>query len=476
MKHRIALLLPALLIAAAFIPAACTGAAADAQENPFVAFYFSGVGCSNCAQVDPVVFGEWLTEFPDLILIEYETQNHPENAVVQDAFTRSYGIPPGTPLLVVSPEDWFLGKSAILGDGRDKLSRLQENPGSRGAAFRFDRIVFTDLDGRPTIWRGDRALMRIGTGGDGEMLRRLLATSDPAAGLDGAVYSETAPVPLAVAGSSVTFAHAVTLGSWIYLWNGPDAPSPAAGIPFPTPEESSGAAPVTDTPPLSAIAALAIVDAINPCALSVLAVILTAIVARNPENPLSVFRAGMAFVGTVFLVYLLYGAVIVAGFSLLSGTSPLRPVLPAVLGAGAVLLGFVYLRAAAVPGTGGMLAALPGRIRSLVARCAEGAGSVPGACAAGAAVSLFLLPCTMGPYLIAGGLIGTGDTLHAALALLLYNLIFILPMAAVTLGISLGISRIDAVSGWRDAHARILRGAGGILMVVLGTGLVAGLI
>jgi cytochrome c biogenesis protein CcdA len=474
MKHRVALLFPALIIAAVLIPAVSTGAAAAAQEDPAVAFYFSGVGCSKCAEVDPVVFGEWLTTFPDIILIEYEIQNHPENAVVHEEFTRMYGIPTGTPLLVVSGEHWFLGKSAILGDGRDMITLLQENPGSLGGAFRLDRTSLTDLEGRPTIWRGDRALTRTGTGGDSDTLRRLLTTHDPTAGLEGAGYAETAPVPPAFAGSSVTFAHAVTLGSWLYQWNGPDVTLPAPGSSLPTPEVS-GKAPVTENTPLSAIAALAVVDAINPCALSVLALILTAIVAHDPGNPRSVFRAGMTFVGAVFAVYFLYGAVIVAGFSLLAGTSPIRSVLPAVLGAGAVLLGLVYLRAAAVPGTGGMLAALPGSIRPLVARCAEGAVSVPGACVAGAAVSLFLLPCTMGPYLIAGGLIGTGDVVNAAFALLLYNLIFILPMAAVTFGITLGIARIDAVSGWRDAHARILRGAGGILMVVLGIGLAAGL-
>lgn len=474
MKFRVALLLPALIIAAILIPAACTGAAADAQEDPVVAFYFSGVGCSNCAQVDPVIFGEWLITFPDIIFIEYETQVHPENAVVHEEFTRMYRIPTGTPLLVVSREHWFLGKRAILEDGWDMLTLLQENPRSRGAAFAFDRIDLPDLEGRPTIWRSDRALTRIGTGGDDDLLRRLLITPDPAAGLEGAGYTKTAPVPLAVAGSSITFAHAVTLGSWLYQWNGADATLPAPGALLPTPDVS-GNTPVTGTTPLSVILALAVVDAINPCALSVLAVILTAIVAHNPENPRSVFRAGMAFVGTVFAVYFLYGAVIVAGFSLLEGTSPIRAVLPTVLGAGAVLLGLVYLRAAAVPGTGGMLAALPGSIRSLVARCAEGVASVPGACAAGATVSLFLLPCTMGPYLIAGGLIGTGDVVNAAIALLLYNLIFILPMAAVTLGITLGIARIDAVSGWRDAHSRILRGVGGVLMVALGIGLAAGI-
>ena len=59
--------------------------------------------------------------------------------------------------------------------------------------------------------------------------------------------------------------------------------------------------------------------------------------------------------------------------------------------------------------------------------------SVPGAFLTGFVVSLFLLPCTSGPYIVILGLLGKTATRPEALAwLVLYNLIFVLPMVAIT--------------------------------------------
>ncbi|MEJ2625127.1 MAG: hypothetical protein P8Z80_11445 [Pseudolabrys sp.] len=70
-----------------------------------------------------------------------------------------------------------------------------------------------------------------------------------------------------------------------------------------------------------------------------------------------------------------------------------------------------------------------------------GVTSVPGAFFTGLAVSLFLLPSTSGPYIVILGLLAqTEMRLAAMLWLLLYNLVFILPMIAVTVAVYFGFT------------------------------------
>ena len=83
-------------------------------------------------------------------------------------------------------------------------------------------------------------------------------------------------------------------------------------------------------------------------------------------------------------------------------------------------------------------------------------------------VTLFLLPCTMGPYIVASGLLADLGTLGALPWLLYYNLVFVLPMLIIVGIVYFGFAKIDDVTGWKDKHVRALHLVAGILLFLVG--------
>src|SRR3989338_4018726 len=63
------------------------------------------------------------------------------------------------------------------------------------------------------------------------------------------------------------------------------------------------------------IIGLAAVDAINPCALAVMAIVLMTLLTRNPQNRKMVLWGGLSFTSAVFILYFLYGIVMTQVFS-----------------------------------------------------------------------------------------------------------------------------------------------------------------
>jgi cytochrome c biogenesis protein CcdA len=97
-----------------------------------------------------------------------------------------------------------------------------------------------------------------------------------------------------------------------------------------------------------------------------------------------------------------------------------------------------------------------------------------GAFVIGLIVSMFLVPCAIGPYFVAGSLL-SGLSLWAAMPwLVLYNLVFVLPMLIIALLIYLGFASIKNIEAWRQRNLRRLHLVAGIVLLVVGAGLVAG--
>jgi cytochrome c biogenesis protein CcdA len=98
--------------------------------------------------------------------------------------------------------------------------------------------------------------------------------------------------------------------------------------------------------------------------------------------------------------------------------------------------------------------------------------SVPGAFAIGFLVSVFLLPCTSGPYVVVIGMLSESSTRAMALGLLLvYNIIFILPFIVLTLGVGYGLTTTASIEKFRKEQIRILHLITGLVMFAIGSGL-----
>ncbi len=228
---------------------------------------------------------------------------------------------------------------------------------------------------------------------------------------------------------------------------------------------------------VAGITGLALVDAVNPCALVVLLILLTSILSRRPERKTEALKAGMGFSAAIFGAYFAMGVLIVLGFkSVVSVTQIDIQGLYQLMGAFAVVVGLLNMKDWISHGWGGFAMEVPFSWRPKMKKIIKSATSARGALVAGVIVSLFLLPCTSGPYFVAGGLL-SGYSWAAALPwLLLYNAVFIAPMVAITLAVYGGFASVENVSDWREENIERLHLFAGIILVALGLALLLGLV
>jgi len=76
--------------------------------------------------------------------------------------------------------------------------------------------------------------------------------------------------------------------------------------------------------------------------------------------------------------------------------------------------------------------------------------SPTGAFFIGIFVTIFLLPCTIGPYIIASGLLSEVTFIKTIPWLLYYNILFVIPMLIIIGIVYKGFAKVDEVSGWKE--------------------------
>ncbi len=219
----------------------------------------------------------------------------------------------------------------------------------------------------------------------------------------------------------------------------------------------------------SAVTAAATVDAINPCAFAVLIILLTTILAAKKKKRL--ICAGLAFSTSIYISYLLmgiglYSAVQAAGFS---------HWFYSIVGVLAIFIGLFNLKDYLWYGKWFKME-VPQSWRPKMKTLIKGVTSVPGAFLIGFLVSLFLLPCTSGPYIVILGLLSKASTQGIAfLYLLYYNFIFILPMLIITFAIGFGFTTTEKAEEWRQRRLKVLHLIAGIIILLLGIGMLTAL-
>lgn len=225
---------------------------------------------------------------------------------------------------------------------------------------------------------------------------------------------------------------------------------------------------------LAKVLSLALADSVNPCALAVLTLMLLSIMSLGSKKRRDLLLAGLSFSFSVFLMYLFYGLVIIRFFQAVKALTTIRLYLYKILGLFAIILGVLNLKDFVHYRPGGFLTEMPMFLRPKLHNLFFKATSPKGALWLGALVTLFLLPCTIGPYIICGGILCPLSLVKALPWLFLYNLIFILPMVGITLICFLGLTAVENVSEWRQKNIRYLHLAAGLIILGLGVGMVLG--
>ncbi len=441
-----------------------------AQEDSYIcAVYFTGVGCPHCANTDSVILEDLLKEYPNIIILEYEIYQQSENAPLIEKYNQNYNSGLSIPLIIFDKDDYVAGDRPILENVRENIDKLKNNPCplADGSLQNFENLNLTTLAGQPKIWREDRILAKIGEDNEwifgwngqaaekqnsteinsNDVLQRLIKSENTPGFLNEIKYTSIdGSIAVPLSGKYVNFDNVIDLRA-----------------------KFEKDIPVETKLTLAKIVSLAAVDAINPCALTVLALMLIAILTYNPTKRKNILLAGLAFVISVFLMYLLYGLIIVKSFQAIQALTVIRLWLYKILGFGAIILGcfkikdFLQHKATCK---------ISPRVDKIIAKIT----SPKGAFLVGAFVTIFLLPCTIGPYVICGGILSALCTLKAFSWLMLYNLIFVLPMVGVVLIIYLGLSRIEDISSWEARNIKYLDLISGLIIIGLGIAMILGLV
>jgi cytochrome c biogenesis protein CcdA/thiol-disulfide isomerase/thioredoxin len=229
----------------------------------------------------------------------------------------------------------------------------------------------------------------------------------------------------------------------------------------------SGGCPVTGPAlTLPVVVACALIDSVNPCAFAVLVFLLLSIITL--ESRRRVLAVGGAYIAAVFLFYLLSG---IGLFTIVqqSGFSSVLFIGAATL---AIILGLVNVIDVLRKNEGFVLA-IPESRKATIERYINNA-SLPAAFVLGVLVGIFELPCTGGIYLAILGMMSKTLTFSEGLPyLILYNLIFVLPLVAILLIVTFGLSP-EKVHSWRLENRRLLRLVIGLSMIVIGVVMLSG--
>jgi len=211
--------------------------------------------------------------------------------------------------------------------------------------------------------------------------------------------------------------------------------------------------------PLIGVAAL--IDSINPCAFSVLLVTIAFLLSIGKIRS-SVLAIGGAYILGIFLVYLVIGLGLLQTLHIFD-----TPHFMAKVGASAlIVLGLINITKEFYPAFPLKLG-IPQAAHRKIAVLMEKA-SVPTAVALGVLVGLCEFPCTGGPYLMVLGLLHDHATYYTGAAyLLMYNLIFILPLVLILL-IASDQTLLAKVQAWQQGEKTVMRWGGGLAMVTLG--------
>ena len=214
----------------------------------------------------------------------------------------------------------------------------------------------------------------------------------------------------------------------------------------------------------------ALIDSINPCVFGVL-IFLIAFMTRVFKSPGKILAFGLLYTFVVYLTYLLLGVGILK-VAINTGFANMFYWIAALV---AIMAGLLEIKDFFWYGKGFSLQIIPGgseRIKYYTSRIEKMEQRHPAllvltTAALGIFVVLVELPCTGAPYLAILGLLSKGAYSQAIPLLLLYNLVFILPLFVI-IGISYFGTSSARLERWRKEHRGLMRLGIGLFLLALG--------
>ena len=217
-----------------------------------------------------------------------------------------------------------------------------------------------------------------------------------------------------------------------------------------------------ELPGIGTVIITALVDSINPCAIGVLILLISTLLALG-RNRGKILAVGTIYILAVYLTYFLAGIGLLLFIQRLNIAQPLS----IIVGSLVILMGLIEIKDFFWYGRGISLSISPKYVKYIENYAKK--VTVPGAILLGAFVSAVELPCTGGPYLAITTWIAQAQTLpiKALIYLLVYNLIFILPLIVILFLVYFGV-KVQKIKRWKQNYRRWMRLAIGLVLITLG--------
>lgn len=218
----------------------------------------------------------------------------------------------------------------------------------------------------------------------------------------------------------------------------------------------------TQIPTLITVIATAAIDAINPCAIGVMILMISAVLAGG-KSMKRLLLLGITYIVAVFAAYLL------AGFGLLFFLSEIplfvTEYLSITVGTLIIFAGILELKDFFWYGRWFSLS-IPAYFSKKLHGKASNATFI-GVFLLGLFVSAVELPCTGAPYLAIITLLSQNFNFSAFLLLVLYNIIFVAPLIIILILVLSGV-RLERIDFWKHENRGTMRLFIGLLLVILG--------
>ncbi len=215
----------------------------------------------------------------------------------------------------------------------------------------------------------------------------------------------------------------------------------------------------------------ALADSVNPCVFGVL-IFLLAFMTKVFKTPRKMLLGGLFYTLVVYATYLALGFGILK-VTVSTGFSSAFYTLAAIV---AIIAGVLEVKDYFWYGKGFSLQIIPGaaeRIKKYTKAIGKFEAESPlksfmVAAGLGVFVVMVELPCTGAPYLAVLGMLSSGDYATGIPMLLIYNLIFILPLIVI-MGIMYFGTSSKKLESWRKEHRGLMRLGIGLFLVALGS-------
>lgn len=203
----------------------------------------------------------------------------------------------------------------------------------------------------------------------------------------------------------------------------------------------------------------AAIDSVNPCAFGVLIFLMLSLLKMGSSR--RALRAGLLYTFVVFVVYFLAGFGVFRAIQKFTSITHFVYIFAGVL---VLVLGLWQFKDVFFPKVGITLQ-ISSKAKPVMERLIN-KGTLPAMIVLGVVVSLFELPCTGGIYLGILTLMSINKS-FAVSYLLLYNIIFVLPLVILTFLIYKGMSP-EVLQKWTQSERKWMKLGAGIVLIALG--------